>query len=70
MLLEITLSRDDDNFGEKGSKVLINDSYVVGITSDDGGRAIIHVDLSDQELYTKLYTEETYEKWYALRLNI
>ncbi len=71
MLLEVVLSREDEDFGPAGSDVLVNDSYIVAIKRDgDTNNSVLYLDLSDIGKYTKIYVEESYEKWYMLRLNV
>jgi len=70
MLLELTLLKDDKDFGPKGSKVMISDSYVVGVTNNPNGRGSkLFVDMSDLETFKTLFVKESYEKWHLLRLN-
>jgi len=71
MLLEMQLAKDDVDLGPAGSKVLINDAYIVAIKREPGtNNTILYLDLSDLGKYTKIYVEEKYEQWYMLRLNI
>ena len=70
MLLEVVLAQTDANLGPKGSKILINDSYIVAIKKNDDGKAVLFVDLSDLGKFTEVYVEESYESWYMLRLNV
>lgn len=70
MLLELTLIKDDKDFGLKGSKVMISDGYVVGVTNNPNGKGSkIFVDMSDLETFKTLYVKESYTKWHMLRLN-
>lgn len=68
MLLEVTLTQDDNEFGPTGTKVMVNDAYVVGVSRHDGGSKIF-VDLSDLQSFKTLYIQESYEQWFILRLN-
>jgi len=68
MLLELTLTQDDEDFGVAGTKFMLNDSYVVGVSPWDNGSKVL-VDLSDLAKFKSLYVKETYETWYIIRLN-
>ncbi|MCK5602500.1 hypothetical protein KAR91_11535 [Candidatus Pacearchaeota archaeon] len=68
MLLELTLTEDDEDFGPEGTKILMNDSYVVGVVQHGNGSKIL-VDLSDLEKFKTLYVKQAYTTWYMLRLN-
>ena len=71
MLLELTLKQENEFFGPAGSKVMLNDSYVVGVTKNDDGAegSKVFVDLSDTNEFITLYVRQAYETWYLLRLN-
>lgn len=69
MLLEVTLSRNDEDFGLQNSQIMINLGNVVAITKDEGSGSIFHVDLSDLGKFKKIYVKETYDRWFAIRLN-
>lgn len=68
MLLELTLTKDNDVFGPEGTKFMLNDGYVVGVAKDGSGSKVF-VDMSDLEPFITVYVKEAYEKWYILRLN-
>jgi len=68
MLIECKLTRDDPHFGKAGTKVMINDGYIVGVTSHSSGSKVF-VDLSDLEVFKTLYTNFEYKDWYILKLN-
>lgn len=63
MLIELELTKDDDDFGPAGSKIMINDSCVVVVLKHKNGSKI-HVNLSNLENPKTLYVEEKYELWY------
>jgi hypothetical protein len=67
MLVEVTLSQDGE-LGNAGQKILLNVSYIVAV-GNHKGKAVFYLDLSDLEKFYKVYTKESYEKWYAMRLN-
>lgn len=69
MLLELTLKEEDEDFGPAGSKVMINDGYVVGVAHHPRGSKIF-VDMSDLGKFKTLVVREDYESWYLLKLNI
>ena len=69
MLLEVTLARDDEDFGLQNTKVLMNLSNVVGITKDANGGSVLHVDLSDLGKFKKIYIKEDYDRWNIIKLN-
>lgn len=68
MFLELTLAKDDDNFGPFGTKVMINDAYIVGVTGSETGSKVL-IDMSDLEKYKSIHVSEPYSKWRILRLN-
>ncbi len=68
MLLELTLTQDDDDFGLEGAKIMLNDSSVVGV-SPDGSGSKVFVDMSDLAKFKTLHVKQSYEQWYILRLN-
>lgn len=67
MLIEVTLSKDGE-LGNAGDTVLINNYYIVAV-GNNKGKAVFYLDLSDLDKFYKVYTKDSYEKWYALRLN-
>ena len=68
MLLELTLTEDSDDFGPAGTKIMLNDGYVIGVAPDGNG-SVVHVDMSDLGKFITLHVKEAYERWYILRLN-
>jgi hypothetical protein len=68
MLLELTLTEDDEDFGLEGTKILLNDSYIVGIMEHGNGSKIL-VDMSDLAKFKTLYVKQKYSTWFMLRLN-
>lgn len=68
MLLELTLTQDNDVFGPEGTKIMVNDSYVVGVAPNGSGTKVF-LDMSDLEPFITVYVKEAYSKWYILRLN-
>jgi len=68
MLLEITLTKDDVDFGVKGTKIMIRDGYVVGVSPHINGSKIF-IDMSDVNKFKTLYVKESYNKWKILKLN-
>jgi hypothetical protein len=68
MLLELTLTEDDEDFGHFGEKIMINDAYVVGVMKEGNGSKVL-IDMSDLEKFKTLHVAEPYHNWYILRLN-
>ncbi len=68
MLLELTLTQDDEDFGPEGTKIMLNDSSIVGV-SPNGSGSKVFVDLSDLDKFKTLYVKQPYEQWYILKLN-
>ena len=68
MLLELTLSQDDEDFGQEGDTFMLSDSYIVGVARDGEGSKL-HVDMSDTDKFKTIFVKERYELWYELRLN-
>lgn len=68
MLIELTLTQDDEDFGAAGTKIMLSDDYVVGVTPDGSGSKIF-VNLSDLAKFKTLYVAEAYETWFLIRLN-
>jgi len=68
MLLGLTLTEDDDDFGKEGTKILLNDAYVVGVMQHGTGSKIL-VDLSDLAKFKTLYVKQAYSTWFMLKLN-
>ena len=68
ILLELTLAKPNENFGEAGDKIMLSASYIIGIAPHTTG-ARVHVDMSDLEKFITLYVKEEYDKWKILKLN-
>lgn len=68
MLLELTLMKADPDFGNAGDKVMVSETYVVGVAKAPQGSKVF-IDMSDLDTFKTLYIRETYENWYVLRLN-
>jgi hypothetical protein len=68
MLLEVTLSKNDEDFGSAGQKILLNFSYVVGIGYKKSG-CILHLNLSDTNKFKSIHVTEDYSNWFIMKLN-
>ncbi len=68
MLLEVTLMKKDPEFGNPGEKVMVSETYIVGVAKQPQGSKIF-IDMSDLNKFKTLYIRENYENWYTLKLN-
>ena len=68
MLLELKLTKDDEDFGPEGTEILLHEKYIVGVSRHGNGSKIL-VNLSDLKKFKSIYVSQPYQQWYVLKFN-